>query len=66
MPWMIFYQQEAIIDKGRRNLQIKSAIKSARFDTALGAVITQLVMISILIVTGATSVSYTHLRAHET
>ncbi len=54
MPWMIFYQQEAIIDKGRRNLQIRSAIKSARFDTALGAVITQLVMISILIVTGAT------------
>ena len=54
MPWMIFYQQEATIDKGRRNLNIKNALKAARFDTAIGAVITQLVMIAIIIVTAAT------------
>jgi Mn2+/Fe2+ NRAMP family transporter len=50
MPWMIFYQQAAIVDKrlGRQHL------RAARVDTALGAVVTQLVMIAILVVTATT------------
>ena len=50
MPWMIFYQQSAVIDKGLtpRDLRI------ARFDTAVGAVITQVIMAAVLIATAAT------------
>ena len=50
MPWMVFYQQAALVDKGvtARNLRV------ARVDTAVGAVVTQLVMIAILVAAGAT------------
>ena len=49
MPWMIFYQQAAILDKGMtvRNL------RAARVDTAVGAVVTQVIMIAVLVATGA-------------
>lgn len=49
MPWMVFYQQSAIVDKGltRRNL------RAARVDTAVGAVVTQVVMIAVLVAAGA-------------
>lgn len=50
MPWMIFYQQSAVVDKGLR----KRHLKYARFDTALGAIITQCIMASILIAVAAT------------
>ena len=50
MPWMIFYQQSAVVDKG---LGIKD-MNFARFDTALGAVLTQGIMIAIIITTAAT------------
>jgi Mn2+/Fe2+ NRAMP family transporter len=50
MPWMIFYQQSAVVDKG---LTIKD-LGFARFDTALGAVLTQGIMIAIIITTAAT------------
>jgi NRAMP (natural resistance-associated macrophage protein)-like metal ion transporter len=50
MPWMIFFQQSAVLDKG---LSIKH-LKPARFDTMIGAVITQLIMISLLVTTAAT------------
>ncbi|HTV94334.1 MAG TPA: divalent metal cation transporter [Verrucomicrobiae bacterium] len=50
MPWMIFYQQSAVVDKG---LTIKD-MGFARFDTALGAVLTQGIMIAIIITTAAT------------
>ncbi|MHB1948019.1 MAG: NRAMP family divalent metal transporter [Gammaproteobacteria bacterium] len=50
MPWMIFFQQSAILDKG---LNI-SHLHPARWDTAIGAVITQLIMVSMLIITAAT------------
>jgi Mn2+/Fe2+ NRAMP family transporter len=50
MPWMIFYQQSAVLDKGLG----PDDLKVARMDTAVGAVITQVVMASVLIVTGAT------------
>lgn len=54
MPWMIFYQQEAIIDKGRHGLNLRSALRSARLDTAFGAVMTQIVMIALVVASGAT------------
>lgn len=50
MPWMIFYQQSAVLDKG---LNI-SHLKPARWDTAIGAIITQMVMIAVLITIAAT------------
>jgi Mn2+/Fe2+ NRAMP family transporter len=50
MPWMIFYQQSAVLDKrlGPADLKV------ARIDTAVGAVVTQAIMASVLIATGAT------------
>jgi Mn2+/Fe2+ NRAMP family transporter len=54
MPWMVFYQQEAVIDKGTRGLTRRQALRSSRFDTALGSVITQVVMGAILVATAAT------------
>lgn len=50
MPWMIFFQQSAVLDKG---LSAKH-LNPARWDTAIGAVITQMIMISVLIITAAT------------
>ncbi len=49
MPWMIFYQQSAVLDKG---LTVKH-LPPARLDTAIGAIVTQVIMISILIFTAA-------------
>lgn len=50
MPWMIFYQQSATVDKGlgERDLPI------ARVDTAIGAVLTQCIMVAIVITCAAT------------
>ena len=53
MPWMIFYQQEAVIDKGYRE-RGRAGLAAARTNTFVGAVVTQLIMIAIVIVTGAT------------
>jgi len=50
MPWMIFYQQRAVIDKG---LAI-TAIRHARRDTAVGAVVTQVIMIAVVVAVAAT------------
>ncbi|MGC8624804.1 MAG: NRAMP family divalent metal transporter [Phycisphaerae bacterium] len=50
MPWMVFYQQSAVVDKG---LNI-SHIKPARLDTLLGALVTQIIMASVLVLTAAT------------
>jgi NRAMP (natural resistance-associated macrophage protein)-like metal ion transporter len=50
MPWMIFYQQSAIADKRLR----PEHLAAARCDTAVGAVITQLVMAAVLIACAAT------------
>lgn len=50
MPWMVFYQQSAVVDK---KLNI-SHLKAARLDTAIGAVITQCIMAAVLISTAAT------------
>ncbi len=50
MPWMIFYQQSAIADKKLR----PEHYGMARWDTAIGAVATQLVMAAVLIACAAT------------
>ena len=50
MPWMIFYQQSAVVDKG---LDI-SHLKPARWDTVIGAFVTQGIMVSILILAATT------------
>jgi Mn2+/Fe2+ NRAMP family transporter len=50
MPWMIFYQQSATVDKA---LTIED-LPMARLDTAIGAVATQLIMIAIIVTTAAT------------
>jgi len=50
MPWMIFYQQSAVADKKLR----PGHLGAARWDTAIGAVVTQLVMAAVLIAAAAT------------
>ena len=50
MPWMIFYQQSATVDK---KLKVDD-MPLARADTAIGAVLTQLIMIAIIVTTAAT------------
>ncbi len=50
MPWMIFYQQSAVIDKGLK----KKDIPYARVDTAIGSVLTQGIMCAIVVTTAAT------------
>jgi Natural resistance-associated macrophage protein len=49
MPWMVFYQQSAVIDKGLR----PGHLPHARWDTAIGALVTQTVMASVLIAVAA-------------
>lgn len=56
MPWMIFYQQGAIIDK-----RLSAAtIRQTRSDTAVGAVLTQLIMIAIVVTVSATVGAHRH------
>ncbi|MHB1431327.1 MAG: NRAMP family divalent metal transporter [Streptosporangiaceae bacterium] len=50
MPWMIFYQQGAVIDKKLST----AAIRQARADTAVGAVLTQVIMIAVVVAVAAT------------
>jgi Mn2+/Fe2+ NRAMP family transporter len=50
MPWMVFYQQSAVVDKGLTPIHLRSA----RLDTGIGAVVTQLIMIGMLITVAAT------------
>ena len=50
MPWMVFYQQSAVVEK---RLGIDD-LRAARWDTAVGAVVTQLIMAGVLIAVAAT------------
>jgi NRAMP (natural resistance-associated macrophage protein)-like metal ion transporter len=50
MPWMIFYQQSAVADKRLK----PEHLTAARWDTAVGAVVTQLIMVAVLIACAAT------------
>lgn len=56
MPWMIFYQQSAIVDKGLT----PSMLRTERRDTAAGSIITQGVMIVVIITFAAVALHATH------
>ena len=49
MPWMVFYQQSAVVEK---KLTIAD-LPAARWDTAFGALVTQLIMVCVLIAAAA-------------
>jgi Mn2+/Fe2+ NRAMP family transporter len=50
MPWMVFFQQSAVVEKGMGVAQLRLA----RWETAIGALVTQLVMAAVLAATAAT------------
>jgi NRAMP (natural resistance-associated macrophage protein)-like metal ion transporter len=50
MPWMIFYQQSATVDKGLR----VGNLPFARIDTAIGSVLTQIIMVAIVVTAAST------------
>jgi len=50
MPWMIFYQQSASVERGLK----KEDLKMERIETGIGACLTQLVMIAAIITTAGT------------
>jgi NRAMP (natural resistance-associated macrophage protein)-like metal ion transporter len=50
MPWMIFFQQSAVVDKRLR----PEHLRTSQWDTAIGSVITQIVMAAVLVTTAAT------------
>ncbi len=56
MPWMVFYQQGSVLDKGLK----PGNIPSERRDTAVGAGLTQLIMIAVVL-TFAATVGRSHL-----
>lgn len=49
MPWMVFYQQSAVVEKGLQ----ESDLHAARIDTWVGAVLTQVIMAAIVIAAAA-------------
>ena len=49
MPWMVFYQQSAVIEKG---LTLDD-LPAARADTFIGSIVTQLIMAAVLVATAA-------------
>jgi NRAMP (natural resistance-associated macrophage protein)-like metal ion transporter len=53
MPWMIFYQQGAIVDKGLY-CDCANNYQCCRWDTAIGSVFAQGIMIAALVLTAAT------------
>jgi Mn2+/Fe2+ NRAMP family transporter len=55
-PWMIFYQQSATVDK---KLNVDDC-RAARWDTAIGAVLTQLLTAAVLVAVAATFASRDH------
>ena len=50
MPWMVFFQQSSVVEKGLTTADLKPA----RLDTAVGAVATQLIMAAVLVAVAAT------------
>lgn len=50
MPWMVFYQQGAVVDKGLK----EKDLKFSRIDTIVGSVITQLIVVVIVITVAST------------
>jgi Mn2+/Fe2+ NRAMP family transporter len=50
MPWMVFFQQSAVVEKGLG----PDSLAVSRRETAIGAVVTQLVMAAVLVAAAAT------------
>ena len=50
MPWMVFFQQSSLVEKRLT----PSDLASARLDTAIGALLTQLIMAAVLVAAAAT------------
>jgi NRAMP (natural resistance-associated macrophage protein)-like metal ion transporter len=50
MPWMVFYQQAAVVDKKLKGRHIGEA----RIDTLIGAFLTQAIMIAMIVAAAAT------------
>jgi len=50
MPWMIFYQQSASVERGLQ----KKDLKMERIETGIGACLTQLVMVAAIMTTAGT------------
>jgi Mn2+/Fe2+ NRAMP family transporter len=50
MPWMVFYQQSAVVEKRLTT----EDLAAARWDTAIGAIVTQIIMACVLVATAAT------------
>jgi Mn2+/Fe2+ NRAMP family transporter len=49
-PWMLFYQQSAVVDKGLT----EADIPHGRLDTAVGSVVMGVISVAIVVATGAT------------
>jgi len=62
MPWMVFYQQSAVVEK-RLSL---ADLPAARLDTAIGAAVTQIIMAAVLVATAATLSSSSRLGSLDT
>ena len=62
MPWMVFYQQSSVVEK---RLTVAD-LPAARLDTALGAVLTQIIMAAVLVATAATLSGSTRSGALDT
>lgn len=60
MPWMIFYQQSAVVDKGLK----KHMIRKEQTDTMVGTFITQGIMIGFIVLFAAT-VFNQHIQVNE-
>ncbi|HYB50528.1 MAG TPA: divalent metal cation transporter, partial [Burkholderiaceae bacterium] len=56
MPWMVFFQQSSVVEKRLS----RPDLAAARWDTAIGAVVTQLVMAGVLVATAASRGSGAH------
>jgi Mn2+/Fe2+ NRAMP family transporter len=50
MPWMVFFQQSSVVEKGLT----PADLRSGRLDTAVGAVVTQVIMAAVLVAVAAT------------
>ena len=62
MPWMVFYQQSAVVEKGLTTADLPAA----RLDTLLGSVVTQLNMAAVLVAAAASLGSGSAERALDT
>lgn len=65
MPWMIAYQQDSVA-AGRRRARPASRPRAERAATAAGAVLTQLVMVSVVVALAATTAARGHGEPLET